>query len=102
MAVVKKWLGYRTAAPVGRAARSSSLLDRIRPETWLTQWTLELIEVVSVLQSTIDLHPKGTWILDDILAGPIIAASTLPPVPASLRQVPIVPISSEGGFELEH
>ena len=34
MAVIPKWLGYRMAKPAGRAASSSSPLDKIRPTTW--------------------------------------------------------------------
>lgn len=102
MSVLKKWLGCRTAAPVGRAARSSSPLDRIRPETWLEQWTAELLELVSVLQSTIELLSKGEPLLDEILSGQMVLASTLPPVPDALRQVPVVVMRrAEGGLELD-
>jgi hypothetical protein len=101
MSVLKKWLGYRTAAPVGRAARSSSPLDRIRPESWLDDWTTELLEVVSVLQSTIELLPRGISLLDEILAGQLISPSALPPVPEHLRQVPIVVTLGNGGFGLQ-
>jgi hypothetical protein len=97
MAVIKKWLGYRTATAVGRAASSSSPLDRIRPDAWMDEWTTQLLELVSVLQSTIDLLPRGKALLDEILAGPMISASTLPPVPDSLRQVPIVATMRSGG-----
>jgi hypothetical protein len=101
MPILKKWLGYRTATPPGRAATSGSILDRIRPSKWLESWTEELLDLVSVLQSTIDLVPRGTHLLDDILAGPLISASEFPPVPESLRRVPVVSMPGGGGFELE-
>jgi len=101
MEVVKKWLGYRTATPAGRAARSGSPLDRLRPETWLADWSTELLEVISVLQSTLDLLPQGTQLLDDILMSPLIANSALPPVPESLLQVPTVSTMRGSGFRFE-
>lgn len=88
MQVVKKWLGYRTARGAGRSASSSSPLDQIRPTDWPQEWTSELLELLSVLQRTIDLRPAGVDLLDQILAGPLIAASDLPEPPPELRQPP--------------
>lgn len=88
MQVVKKWLGYRTAAGAGRAAGSSSPLDHIRPTKWLGEWTTELLELLSVLQRTVDLQPRGVELLDRILTGPLINASDLPKPPAELRRPP--------------
>ncbi|MCZ7628533.1 MAG: hypothetical protein M5U19_05530 [Microthrixaceae bacterium] len=88
MAVVKKWLGYRTARGAGRAASSSSPLDQIRPTSWADEWTTELLELLSVLQRTIDLQPRGIDLLDRVVAGPLIAASDLPEPPAELRKPP--------------
>ena len=88
MQVVKKWLGYRTAKGAGRAASSSSPLDYIRPTEWLDEWTTELLELLSVLQRTIDLQPTGVDLLDRILAGPLISAFDVPKPPHELRQPP--------------
>jgi hypothetical protein len=88
MQVVKKWLGYRTAKGAGRAASSSSPLDHIRPTAWSDDWTRELLELLSVLQRTLDLRPRGVDLLERICAGPLIPASDLPPVPAELREPP--------------
>jgi hypothetical protein len=88
MRVVKKWLGYRTEKGAGRAVSSSSPLDHIRPTAWLDEWTTELLELLSVLQRTIDLQPVGVELLDRILGGPLINASDLPEPPAGLRQPP--------------
>ena len=88
MPVVKKWLGYRTAKGAGRAASSSSPLDQIRPTSWADEWTTELLELISVLQRTIGLQPRGIELLSRIVAGPLIAASDLPEPPAELRQPP--------------
>lgn len=88
MPVVKKWLGYRTARGAGRAASSGSPLDHIRPTEWIDDWTTELLELLSVLQRTIDLQPVGVALLDRILAGPMVKASDLPEPPPTMRQPP--------------
>jgi len=90
MQVVKKWFGYRTAKGAGKAASSSSPLDHIRPKTWPTEWTSELLELLSVLQRTIDLMPKGSDLLERICAGPLMSSDQLPTVPAALRAPPAV------------
>jgi hypothetical protein len=88
MQVVKKWLGYRTARGAGRSASSDSPLDQIRPTSWLDEWTVELLELLSVLQRTVDLQSRGVELLDRILAGRLISASDLPEPPPELRQPP--------------
>lgn len=88
MQVVKKWLGYRTAKGAGKAASSRSPLDHIRPSAWPGDWTSEILELLSVLQRTVDLQPRGVEVLDRILAGPLISASDLPEPPPELRQPP--------------
>jgi type I restriction-modification system DNA methylase subunit len=88
MHVIPKWLGYRMANPAGRAASSSSPLDHIRPTTWSPQWTTELVEIVAALKETLAMLPAGVAILDEVVAGPLIEADELPPVPPALRQPP--------------
>lgn len=88
MAVVKKWLGYRTAKGTGKAASSKSPLDQIRPDRWYDEWNEELRELISILQTTLDSVRPGNDILDRILEGPLIAAQDLPEPPAHLREVP--------------
>jgi hypothetical protein len=88
MPVVKKWLGYRTQRGTGRAASSDSPLDQIRPEHWTDEWTEELLDLLTILQHTIDLLPEGTALLDRICAGATINADDLPAVPAALRKPP--------------
>jgi hypothetical protein len=88
MPVVKKWLGYRTRKGTGRAASSESPLDQIRPERWDDAWSEELLQLVTVLRSTLDLLPDGQFLLDEICAGPLVAALDLPAVPPALREVP--------------
>jgi hypothetical protein len=86
MDVIPKWLGYRLAKPAGRAANSDSPLDYIRPTTWEPEWSIELVEIVAAIKETLALLPAGVSLLEEIVAGPLIGATELPPVPAALRQ----------------
>lgn len=88
MDVVPKWIGYRMSKPAGRAARSDSPLDHIRPTTWAPEWSTELVEVVAVIRETLALVPHGVGLLDEIVTGPLIAAEDFPRVPDALRQPP--------------
>jgi hypothetical protein len=88
MEVIPKWLGYRMAKPAGKAASSKSPLDKIRPSSWLPEWSTELIEIVSSIKETLAMVPDGIALLDELVAGPLIAIDELPPVPPALRQPP--------------
>lgn len=88
MAVIPKWLSYRMTKPAGRAASSSSPLDHIRPTTWSSEWSTELIEIVAAIKESLTLIPAGVALLEQIIAGPLIAADELPAVPDALRKPP--------------
>lgn len=88
MDVIPKWLGYRMVRPAGRAASSSSPLDFIRPTAWLHEWSAELIEIVAVIKESLALRPVGVALLDEIVAGVLLAADDMPDPPAALRQPP--------------
>jgi hypothetical protein len=90
MQVIRKWLGYRTRRGAGRAASSASPLDAIRPTEWHPEWSDELIDLLLILTRTLELLPRGVELLDRILAGQLIKASELPPVPDELRKPPKV------------
>lgn len=88
MVVIPKWLGYRMAKPGGRAASSKSPLDAMRATTWPSEWSQELIEIVTVLEETLKAQPAGVALLDQIVDGPLIHATDLPQPPAWMRQPP--------------
>jgi len=90
MPVVKKWLGYRTTKGAGKAASSKSPLDAIRPEKWLEEWCTELLELLAVLDQTVELRGVGVDLLDRVMQGSLIAADELPRPPDWLRQPPAV------------
>lgn len=68
--VVKSWLDYRM---LERSGRSSSPLDTIRPAGW--QFDDELLDLLWVLDATIDLVSAAALLLDDVLADDLFAAS---------------------------
>ena len=88
MQVLRKWLGYRTVRGTGRAASSSSELDRIRPLEWPDEWNDELLDLIRVLTITLDRQEALADLLDRICSGVLISASTLPVPSAAERQVP--------------
>lgn len=76
--VVRKWLSYRTASGAGRAARSASPLDAVRPWGWPSTWSDELLDLLRVLTLTVDRQPEQAALLDAICDGPLVPASELP------------------------
>ena len=71
--VVKSWLGYRMRKPSGRR---SSPLDDIRPTSW--QFDGELLDLLWVLDATVDLLPRAGALLDQVLKGELFRADELP------------------------
>jgi hypothetical protein len=71
--VVKSWLDYRMKRGAGR---KSSPLDDIRPTSW--QFDDELIDLLWVLEHTVELLPELAKLLDDILKGSLFTASDFP------------------------
>lgn len=93
--VVRKWLGFRTAKGVGRAATTPKPLDRIRPTAWLAEWNTELLDLLRILTLTVHQAGEQAELLDTICDGPLIGGDELPApepwqakVPATLPRTP--------------
>ena len=71
--VVQSWLAYRMKQGAGK---KSSPLDKIRPAAW--QFDEELLDLLWVLEHTVDLWPSLAKTLCDILAGDLFDASDFP------------------------
>lgn len=84
--VVQSWLKYRMKKGTGKR---SSPLDDIRPERWTSQFTTELLELLWVLESTVESYPEQAKLLKAILAGPCFGVDDLPPVPEEARKPPV-------------
>jgi hypothetical protein len=92
--VVHSWLSYRMK---GGAGRSSSPLDEIRPACWTTQMSGELLELLWVLEATVEMFPELEQTLESIVAGETFRADELPQPTADERKPP----SEEEPSELE-
>lgn len=72
--VLKSWFNYRKKNPTGR---KTSPLDDIHVEEWPSEWTVELIDLLTVLTRLVELEPAQADLLDRILAGPIATKENL-------------------------
>ena len=81
--VVKSWLDYRK---LNRKGRKSSTLDKIRPERW--DFTEELLELLWVLEATIDLQTEGESLLEEVCASELFSSDELPSPTNEERQPP--------------
>ena len=86
--VVQSWLGYRMK---DRKGKKSSPLDDIHPERWTYEFTWEFLELLWVLEKTIDGYPAQEKIFNRILASELYTAQELPPVPEEARKGPKMP-----------
>jgi len=71
-----------------RSGKKSSPLDDIRPKSWTDTFTHELLQLLWVLEATVNGYPVQEKLLDAILKSPLFPASALPTVPDSLRKPP--------------
>ena len=87
LSVVKSWLGYRMRE---RAGRSSSDLDKIRPERWTAELTRELLELLWVLEATVAAWPELSEKLAAVVSGEVFAAADFPIPTDAERKAPEV------------
>ena len=93
--VVRSWLAYRKRDGAGRR---SSPLDEIRPTRWPAQFTRELLELLWVLEGTVERWPKLAELLEAVVAGTCFGAEELPEPAAWERDAPRVkPGERRGG-----
>jgi hypothetical protein len=76
---VKSWLGFRQK---NRRGRKSSPLDGIVPSKWTPDLGRELLELLWVLEKTLEIHPEQEELLQKVLEGPLFTVDELPiPIP---------------------
>ncbi|MCX6836150.1 MAG: hypothetical protein NTW07_13680, partial [candidate division Zixibacteria bacterium] len=90
--VVQSWLKYRMKKGAGK---KSSMLDDIRSESWTSQFTTELLELLWVLEATVEGYPEQAKLLDAVVAGPCFKSNELPEVPDAMRKPPASPSDPE-------
>jgi hypothetical protein len=93
--VLQSWLKYRMKEGAGK---KSSDLDDIRPVRWTAQFTTELLELLWVLEATVESYPEQANLLDAVIAGPCFRAGELPAVPDDARRPPMARCVSGGGL----
>jgi hypothetical protein len=85
--VVKSWLDYRKKNGAGR---TSSPLDDIRPESWTEEMTRELLELLWVLEMTLQRYPELDEFLDAVLDSEIFTEDELPKPTDAERKEPTI------------
>ncbi|GAA5504472.1 hypothetical protein Dxin01_04246 [Deinococcus xinjiangensis] len=73
--VLQSWIKYRLKKGYGRR---SSPLDDLRPEVWTAELTRELLELIWLLERTLELEPAHTDLLKRVEAGECFQADELP------------------------
>lgn len=73
--VVHNWLRSRMKAPSGR---TSSPLDQIRPDQWTGQMTQELLELLWLLEATVQAQDEMSGLLAEVIASDVFLADELP------------------------
>ena len=95
--VVQSWLKYRMKKGAGK---KSSPLDDIRPESWTSQFTTELLELLWILTDTVERYPEQAKLLEAVIDGECFQIEELPSVPAEMRKALKLP-SDTGKLNLE-
>jgi len=85
---VKSWLGYRMREPTGR---KSSPLDEIRPREWPAEFTEELLELLWVLEHTVNMSSDLAAFLEAVVQGDVLNAEDLPMPTEDQRKAPEIP-----------
>lgn len=82
--VVQSWLNYRMKTGAGK---KSSPLDDVRPESWTEQFSAELLELLWVLEETVNGYPAQETLLDSIIESDCFKANELPMPPERMRNL---------------
>ncbi len=93
--VVQSWLKYRMRKGAGK---KSSPLDDIRPEQWTSEFTNELLELLWVLEATVEGYPEQAQLLEAVAESPCFEAEELPSVPEDCRK-PLQPMAKDHYYE---
>ena len=95
--VVQSWLGYRMRE---RKGKKSSPLDDIHPLTWTHEFTREFLELLWVLEKTLQGYPEQRRIFERILESDLFKANELPTAPEELRKGPKLPRTAANQMNL--
>jgi hypothetical protein len=82
---VESWLGFRQK---NRRGRRSSPLDDVVPSEWSADLGRELLELLWVLEKTLEIYPKQKELLQKVLEGPLFTVDELPTPTPEQREPP--------------
>lgn len=77
--ILRQWFSYRKrdrTRPIIGDRRPPSPLDKIQPDHWLDEYTIDLINLLHVLGRLVALEPVQTDLLTRICAGQLISSDT--------------------------
>lgn len=91
--VVRSWFNYRRA---GTGSNDPDSLESIRPDGWLREWDIELLDILNALTALVALEPEQAELLAAIVEGPQITvadldAANILPVPPDAKKPPKAP-----------
>ena len=95
--VVRSWLKHRLKRGTGR---KSSPLDDIRPECWTSQFTTELLDLLWVLEATVEGYSEQAKLLEAVVAGVWFQVDELPEVSEEMRKPASARAHDDGLFDL--
>jgi hypothetical protein len=78
--LIRQWFSYRKkdrSRPLIGDRRPPSDLNRIQTQSWLPEYTTELLSLLNILGLLIDLEPAQASLLDKILGGPLLTHEEL-------------------------
>jgi hypothetical protein len=73
------------------AGRKSSPLDDIHPHEWPAEFTEELLELLWVLEHTVDMSSNLATFFEAVIQGDVLAAEDLPTPTEDQRKAPEIP-----------
>ena len=72
--IVKKWLERRLSTPYGK---SMSPLDKIMPDEWESEWSVELFKLLQTIEALIAIEGEQRILLEDVMAGELLTMHQL-------------------------
>ena len=78
--VLTQWFSYRRKTrerPIIGDRRPPSPLGEIQPDTWLSEYTTDLLDLINVLGLLVEVEPAQAGLLQRICVGPLLDANEL-------------------------
>lgn len=72
--IVKKWLERRLSTPYGK---SMSPLDKIMPDEWEPEWSVELFKLLQTIEALIAIEGEQAQLLDNVMASKLLTTQQL-------------------------